>query len=84
MKDQIFPTIDTPSVLVDLDVAEANIRAFQTYCDQHGLKLRPHIKTHKLPDLARYQIAQGAVGITYQKVSESHILHDLMCILCQF
>ncbi|SDK59982.1 D-TA family PLP-dependent enzyme [Aliiruegeria lutimaris] len=66
--------IDTPAVLVDLDKAEANIRAFQAYADRHGLKVRPHIKTHKLPRLAAYQVAQGAVGITCQKVSEAEAM----------
>ena len=66
--------MDTPSVVVNLDVAEANIARFQQYCDAHGLKVRPHIKTHKLPDLAKYQIARGAVGITCQKVSEAEAM----------
>lgn len=66
--------MDTPSVVVNLDVAEANIAKFQQYCDAHGLKVRPHIKTHKLPDLAKYQIAQGAIGITCQKVSEAEAM----------
>jgi D-serine deaminase-like pyridoxal phosphate-dependent protein len=66
--------IDTPAVLVDLDIAERNIRAFQSYCDQHNLKLRPHIKTHKLPCLAEYQLAQGAIGITCQKISEAEAM----------
>ncbi|WP_299473086.1 alanine racemase [uncultured Roseibium sp.] len=70
----IFPTLDTPCVLVDLDVAEANIRKYQAYCDSNALKLRPHIKTHKLPSLAKYQVAQGAVGITCQKVSEAEAM----------
>lgn len=66
--------MDTPSVVVDLDVAEANIAKFQRYCDSHGLKVRPHIKTHKLPCLAKYQIAQGAIGITCQKVTEAEAM----------
>ena len=66
--------IDTPAVLVDLDIAEKNIRDFQRYCDQHNLRLRPHIKTHKLPGLAQYQLAQGAVGFTCQKVSEAEAM----------
>ena len=70
----IFPTLDTPCVLVDLDIAEANIRKYQAHCDSNGLRLRPHIKTHKLPSLAKYQIAQGAVGITCQKVSEAEAM----------
>lgn len=70
----IAAAIDTPAVLIDLDTAEANIRDYQRYCDEHGLKLRPHIKTHKLPGLAEYQLAQGAVGITCQKVSEAEAM----------
>lgn len=70
----IFPTLDTPCVLVDLDIAEANIRKYQAHCDGNGLRLRPHIKTHKLPRLAKYQVAQGAVGITCQKVSEAEAM----------
>ena len=48
--------IDTPAVLVDLDIAEKNIRDFQHYCDQHNLRLRPHIKTHKLPAPVRKSV----------------------------
>ncbi len=70
----MFPEIDTPAVLVDLDVAEANIDRFQAHCDAHGLKLRPHIKTHKLPRLAQRQIAAGAIGITCQKISEAEAM----------
>lgn len=70
----MFTQIDTPAVLIDLDVAEANIRKFQAHCDHHGLKLRPHIKTHKLPMLAQAQIAAGAIGITCQKVSEAEAM----------
>ncbi|WP_306257701.1 D-TA family PLP-dependent enzyme [Pararhizobium sp. IMCC21322] len=66
--------IDTPAVLVDLNIAEKNIRDFQRYCDQHNLRLRPHIKTHKLPALAQYQLAQGAIGFTCQKVSEAEAM----------
>ena len=70
----MFRQIDTPSVVVDLDIAEANIEKFQQYCDTHGLKVRPHIKTHKLPDLAKTQIAMGAIGITCQKISEAEAM----------
>lgn len=69
-----FPQIDTPAVLVDLDIAEANIDRFQAHCEAHGLQLRPHIKTHKLPRLARRQIAAGALGITCQKISEAEAM----------
>lgn len=46
----------------------------QSYCDAHGLSLRPHIKTHKLPAIAHEQIRAGAVGITCQKVSEAEVM----------
>ncbi len=65
---------DTPCVVVDLDVAEINIIKFQAYCNDHNLKLRPHIKTHKLPDLAQFQLKKGAIGITCQKISEAEAM----------
>lgn len=67
-------SLDTPVVVVDLDVAERNIDRFQAYADGHGLAVRPHIKTHKLPFLARRQVRAGAVGITCQKVSEAEAM----------
>lgn len=69
-----FSTIQTPAVLVDLDIAEANIDRFQSHCDSHGLKLRPHIKTHKLPMIAKRQVQAGAIGITCQKISEAEAM----------
>ena len=51
--------------------ATANLRRAQDYADAHGLKLRPHIKTHKIPELARRQLELGAVGITCQKLGEA-------------
>ncbi|QFI70279.1 D-TA family PLP-dependent enzyme [Sinorhizobium alkalisoli] len=68
--------IETPAVLVDLDVARRNIRAFQAYADRHGIRVRPHIKTHKLPQMAELQLDAGAVGITCQKVSEAEAMVD--------
>lgn len=68
--------IDTPAVVVDLDVAARNIERFQRYADAHGLKVRPHIKTHKLPQFAVLQQQAGAVGITCQKISEAEAMAD--------
>jgi D-serine deaminase-like pyridoxal phosphate-dependent protein len=48
----------------------------QRYCDDHGLALRPHIKTHKLPRLARLQLDAGARGITCQKLGEAEVMAD--------
>ena len=66
-----FSDIDTPAVIVDLNIVQSNIRRFQSYCDSIDLKLRPHIKTHKIPMLAKMQIEEGAIGITCQKISEA-------------
>jgi D-serine deaminase-like pyridoxal phosphate-dependent protein len=67
-------TVNTPAVLVDLDTARRNIDRFQSYANAHGLKVRPHIKTHKLPAIADIQLRAGAIGITCQKVSEAEAM----------
>ncbi|HTN63839.1 MAG TPA: D-TA family PLP-dependent enzyme [Devosia sp.] len=68
--------IDTPAVLIDIDRVEANLARAQNYADAHGLKLRPHIKTHKLPRFARRAIELGAIGITVQKLGEAEVMAD--------
>lgn len=65
--------LETPTVLVDLDVVEANIERVQSLFDTLGIGLRPHIKTHKLPFLAELQMKQGAIGIAAQKISEAEV-----------
>jgi D-serine deaminase-like pyridoxal phosphate-dependent protein len=65
--------LDTPALIVDLDIMEANIQRLQSYCDAHGLRLRPHIKTHKVPAIAHRQIRAGAQGIACQKLSEAEV-----------
>ena len=67
-------SVETPAVLIDEDIAHANIRAYQNYCERHGLALRPHIKTHKLPRFAKAQLDAGAVGVTCQKISEAEVM----------
>lgn len=68
--------LDTPSVVIDLDIVERNVRRWQERCDRLGLANRPHIKTHKLVALARHQIAEGARGITCQKLAEAEVMAD--------
>ncbi len=67
---------DTPSVVVDINIADANLKRAQVYADSHGLPLRPHIKTHKLPFFAKRQIDLGAIGITCQKLGEAEVMAD--------
>jgi len=69
----LLSDLETPSVLIDLDKMERNIASMQKRCDDLGISFRPHIKTHKIPDIARRQIEAGAVGIACQKVSEAEV-----------
>ena len=68
--------LETPVPVIDLDRVEHNLVKMQAYCDLHGLKLRPHIKTHKLPVFAQRQMALGATGITCQKLGEAEVMAD--------
>jgi D-serine deaminase-like pyridoxal phosphate-dependent protein len=68
--------LETPVLVADLDAIERNVSRMQAYCDEHGVALRPHIKTHKLPELARLQLDAGAVGITCQKLGEAEVMAD--------
>ncbi|MCK5516031.1 MAG: alanine racemase, partial [Desulfobulbaceae bacterium] len=68
--------LDTPCVIIDDTVVEKNIHLFQKYINKIGITLRPHIKTHKLPSLAKRQLSAGAIGINCQKVSEAHVFAD--------
>lgn len=74
MTDRTLDDLETPAVVIDLARVQANIDRFQAHADEVGLQVRPHIKTHKLPQVARMQIAAGAVGITCQKVSEAEAM----------
>ena len=68
--------LETPVPVVDIDVVDRNLRRWQKRCDDFGIANRPHIKTHKLPGLAKYQIALGAKGITVQKLGEAEVMAD--------
>lgn len=68
--------LDTPAVIVDLDVMEENIRSMAAYCRQHHLNLRPHTKTHKNPAIAKLQVQAGSPGITVAKVGEAEVMTE--------
>lgn len=68
--------LDTPALLVDLDRLEANIERMATVARQGGKSLRPHIKTHKTPEIARMQRAAGAQGLTVAKLGEAEVMAD--------
>ena len=66
-----FADLETPAVLLDRAVLQANIDAVQDKARRHGLRLRPHIKTHKSLEIGRLQMAAGACGITAARVDEA-------------
>src|SRR5829696_7833477 len=72
----LVQNLDTPAVVIDLDIVEANIKRAQDTLSGHGLDNRPHIKTHKIPALAKMQMEAGAIGITCQKLGEAEVFAD--------
>ena len=68
--------LDTPALAADLDVLERNITGMATHCDQLGIPLRVHTKTHKVPEIAQLQIDAGSEGITCQKLGEAEVMVD--------
>src|SRR5215212_6156874 len=71
---QSLDAIDTPALLIDLDVLEANIAAMAALCAGKSQRLRPHAKTHKSSIIATMQCQAGAVGICCAKISEAEAL----------
>jgi D-serine deaminase-like pyridoxal phosphate-dependent protein len=68
------PMLDTPAMLVDLDIAEANIARMAGFAARAGLSLRPHFKTHKSVAMSRRQLAAGATGLCVATVGEAAVL----------
>jgi D-serine deaminase-like pyridoxal phosphate-dependent protein len=68
--------IDTPALVLDLDALEGNLLRMADAVGKSGVRLRPHAKSHKCAEIARRQIAAGAVGVCCQKVSEAEVLVD--------
>jgi D-serine deaminase-like pyridoxal phosphate-dependent protein len=71
--------VETPALLVDLDVMEVNIRRWQVAASAAGVAFRPHIKTHKMPAIAERQLAAGAVGLAVAKVAEAEVFAAAGC-----
>lgn len=62
--------------IIDEDRMASNIARAQAYFDQHGKAFRPHIKTHKIPSIARLQLEAGAKGINCQKITEAEVFAE--------
>ena len=68
--------LETPALLIDATVLDRNLRTMAEYCSDHTLALRPHTKTHKIPEIARLQLQHGAAGITVAKLGEAEVMAD--------
>ena len=73
-KAETLDALDTPALIVDLDRLEENIARWAAFAREAGVKLRPHGKTHKCVEIARRQLAAGAVGLTLAKIGEAEVM----------
>lgn len=73
MPNQTIDDLDTPSLIVDMDIMERNLRRMADFTKTCGVNLRPHVKTHKIPEIAKLQIDGGAKGVCLQKLSEAEV-----------
>ena len=72
----VYEQIDTPAILIDRDIMMENLRFMQNKANQYNVNLRPHIKTHRMPALAKLQMQEGAYGITVAKVGEAEVMAE--------
>ena len=72
----MFSDLDTPFLVVDRDVLERNLLTMARLAEERGIALRPHAKTHKTVEVARRQVALGAVGLTVATVGEAETFAD--------
>jgi D-serine deaminase-like pyridoxal phosphate-dependent protein len=68
--------LDTPCVIIDLALLESNIAEMAALARDAQVALRPHVKTHKTPQIAAMQLDAGAVGLTCAKIGEAEVLAD--------
>lgn len=76
MQNYLLEELETPCIVIDMKKTEENVLRMQAEADAFHCKLRPHIKTHKMPLFAEMQLAHGACGITCAKVSEAEVMAD--------
>jgi D-serine deaminase-like pyridoxal phosphate-dependent protein len=66
--------VETPALVIDLDRVDANITTMAALAREAGVRVRPHTKTHKMPEIARLQLAAGSAGITCAKLGEAEVM----------
>lgn len=66
--------LNTPAVIVDKARLERNIGRMAKLCADHGVQIRPHVKSHNFPEIAQMQMAAGAGGITVATLRETELM----------
>lgn len=66
--------LDTPALLVDLPAMTRNIERMAAFARSRGVNLRPHVKTHKSVEIARRQVAAGAIGVSCVTLGEAEVM----------
>ena len=77
MKDNVpYPSLDTPAVLIDMDKLEANIKEIAQAAAEASVKLRPHVKVHQCPEIAKMQMEAGACGVEVGTVDQAEVMAE--------
>jgi len=76
MIGQKIAELDSPQLLIDLDILDANLRRMQQGCSQHGVRLRVHFKSLKCGGLAKYLTQKGVTSFLAAKLNEAEVLAE--------
>jgi len=72
-RDMTKDVLPTPCMMVDLDMFKANVKHMADTAKTNGINVRPHVKVHKSVDVARHQVAHGAIGLTVATIAEAEL-----------
>jgi D-serine deaminase-like pyridoxal phosphate-dependent protein len=72
-RDMTKDLLPTPCMVVDLDMFKANVKHMADTAKANGINVRPHVKVHKSVDVAKHQVAHGAVGLTVATIAEAEL-----------
>src|SRR3954454_8054308 len=76
LRDMTKDILPTPCMMVDLDMFNANVKHMADTAKANGIHVRPHVKIHKSVDVAKQQIAHGAVGLTVATIAEAELFSN--------
>ena len=75
-QDVLYPSLDTPAVLIDMNKLEANIKEIAQAAAEAGVKLRPHVKIHQCPEIAKMQLKAGACGVEVGLIDQAEVMAE--------